>query len=79
MVLNRQHRNALRHAVVDRDVLSPLISAPLSLVRCIRPPERLRLGTALSQLGRRVGLTGKDFAAFEQVRDKTPAEPVSFE
>ena len=45
----------------------------------IRPPERLRLGTALSQLGRRVGLTGKDFAAFEQVRDKTPAEPVSFE
>ena len=45
----------------------------------VRPPERLRLGTALAELGRRVGLTDEDFAAFEQVRDKTPAEPVRFE
>lgn len=45
----------------------------------VRPPERLRLGTALAELGRRAGLTDEDFAAFEQVRDKTPAEPVSFE
>ncbi len=43
-----------------------------------RPPERLRLGTALAELGRRVGLTDDDIAAFEQVRDKTPAEPVMF-
>lgn len=45
----------------------------------VRPPERLRLGTALAELGRRVGLTDADIAAFEQVRDKTPAEPVRFE
>lgn len=45
----------------------------------VRPPERLRLGTALAELGRRVGLTDDDIAALEQVRDKTPAEPVSFE
>ena len=45
----------------------------------VRPPERLRLGTALAELGRRVGLTDDDIAAFEQVRDKTPAEPVRFE
>ena len=45
----------------------------------VRPPERLRLGTALAELGRRVGLTDEDIAAIEKVRDKTPAEPVSFE
>lgn len=45
----------------------------------VRPTERLRLGTALAELGRRVGLTDDDIAAFEQVRDKTPAEPVRFE
>ncbi|OGT18199.1 MAG: plasmid stabilization protein [Gallionellales bacterium RIFCSPHIGHO2_02_FULL_57_16] len=45
----------------------------------VRPPERLRLGTALAELGRRVGLTDDDIAALEQVRDKTPAEPVRFE
>ena len=45
----------------------------------VRPPERLRLGTALAELGRRIGLTDDDIAAFEQVRDKTPAEPVRFE
>jgi plasmid stability protein len=45
----------------------------------VRPPERLRLGTALAELGRRVGLTDGDIAAFEQVRDKIPAEPVNFE
>lgn len=45
----------------------------------VRPPERLRLGTALAELGRRAGLTDDDIAALEQVRDKASAEPVSFE
>lgn len=45
----------------------------------VRPPERLRLGKALAELGRRVGLTDEDFAAFEQVRDKSSAEPLRFE
>jgi plasmid stability protein len=45
----------------------------------VRPPVRLRMGTALGELGRRVGLTDDDIAAFEQVRDKTQAEPVRFE
>lgn len=44
----------------------------------VRPQERLRMGTALFELGRRVGLTDEDLAAFDQ-RSKTPAEPVSFE
>lgn len=45
----------------------------------VRPPERLRLGSALAELGRRAGLTDDDIAALEQVRDKTPAEPVNLE
>jgi len=45
----------------------------------VRPPKRLRLGTALAELGRRAGPTDDDIATFEQVRDKTPAEPVRFE
>jgi antitoxin FitA len=45
----------------------------------VRPPERLRLGTALAELGRRVGLTDEDFAIFEQVREKAPAIPLRFE
>lgn len=45
----------------------------------VRPPERLRLGTALAELGRRVGLTDDDFAALEQVREKAPAIPVGLE
>ena len=45
----------------------------------VQPAERLRLGTALAELGRRVGLTNEDFAAFEQERDKTTAEPLTFE
>ena len=42
----------------------------------VLPPKRLRLGTALAELGRRSGLTEDDFAILEEVRDKTPAEPV---
>lgn len=42
----------------------------------VRPPQRLRLGTALAELGRRAGLADKDIAAFERARNKTPAKPM---
>lgn len=45
----------------------------------VRPPNRVRLGTALAELGRRVGLTNEDVAVLDQAREKTPAEPVRFE
>ena len=45
----------------------------------VRPPERLLLGTALAALGRRAGLSDEDIDAFAQVRNKTPAEPLTFE
>ena len=44
------------------------------------PPEgRLRLGTALSAIGRKYGITKADVEALEQVRDTRPAEPLKFE
>jgi len=45
----------------------------------VEPKGRLRLGTLLAEIGRRFGLTDEDFAIFEQVRDKTPAEPPRFD
>ena len=45
----------------------------------VRPPQRVRLGTALAELGRRAGLTNEDVAALEPFRDQTPAEPRRFE
>jgi plasmid stability protein len=48
-----------------------------------RPEGRLLLGTALSEVSRKMGLTNADIEALEQaleqVRDSRPAEPIQFE
>ncbi|MEX3581906.1 MAG: plasmid stabilization protein [Burkholderia sp.] len=49
------------------------------LTSIVKPEERVRLGDALAALGRKIGLTNEDFTAFDEVRDKTPAEPMRFE
>lgn len=49
------------------------------LEQAVKPEQRVRLGDALAALGRKVGLTNKDFEVFEQVRDKTPAKPLRLE
>ncbi|HKS12521.1 MAG TPA: plasmid stabilization protein [Pseudomonas sp.] len=49
------------------------------LANAVKPDQRLRLGDALAALGKEVGLTNEDFAVLDQVRDKTPAEPMRFE
>lgn len=49
------------------------------LARAVKPENRVRMGDALAALGRKIGLTNNDFEIFEQLRDKTPAEPVKFE
>lgn len=49
------------------------------LEAAVRPANRIRLGSALSVLSRKAGLTNADFEALEQSRDKTPAAPMSFE
>lgn len=49
------------------------------LESAVRPAERLRLGSALSALSRKAGLTNADFEALERASDKTPATPMSFQ
>jgi plasmid stability protein len=44
-----------------------------------RPPDRLRIGTALAELSQRVGLTDEDWSAIQQRRDCTPVKPMSFD
>jgi plasmid stability protein len=49
------------------------------LATAVKPESRVRLGEALSALGRKVGLTNEDFEVFQQAKDKMPAEPMRFE
>lgn len=41
----------------------------------VRPPERVRLGSALKAMSRRIGITTADVEAMDAMRDATPAEP----
>ena len=46
--------------------------------RTVRPDDRLRLGSALAEMSRKIGLTNADVEALEQTRDTKPAEPLRF-
>ena len=45
----------------------------------VKPPQRLRLGTALAELGQQAGLTKQDVEGLESARDKAPAQPMRLE
>ena len=49
------------------------------LESAVSPEGRVKLGSLLADMGRKAKLTDEEFAVFEQVRSKAPAEPVSFE
>jgi plasmid stability protein len=49
------------------------------LEAAVRPAGRVKLGSLLAAIGREAGLTDKDVEALQNLRDKTPSEPVSFE
>jgi plasmid stability protein len=49
------------------------------LEAAVRPAGRLKIGTALSEMSRKVGLTNADVEALEQTRDTRPAEPMHLE
>jgi len=49
------------------------------LESAVRPEGRLRLGTALSEIGKKHGVTKADVDALEKVRDARPARPMRFE
>lgn len=46
------------------------------LEAAVRPEGRLRLGTALSEKSRKIGLTNADVEALEATRDTRPAKPM---
>ena len=62
-----QHGQSMEAEV--REILEAVIS----------PQGRVRLGSLLAAMGRQAKLSEEEFAMFEQVRDKTPSRPVSFE
>ncbi|MGE4071140.1 MAG: plasmid stabilization protein [Lysobacterales bacterium] len=49
------------------------------LAAAVKPEDRVLMGEALAALGRTINLTNADFVVFDEVRDKTPATPLSFE
>lgn len=49
------------------------------LEAAVRPAHRVRLGSALAALGRRIGLTDEDLKDVARSRDREPAEPMTFE
>lgn len=49
------------------------------LESAISPKGRMKLGSLLADMGRQARLSDEEFAVFEQVRDKNPSRPVSFE
>ncbi len=49
------------------------------LEKAAKPEGRVKLGSMLAAIGREAGLTDEEGASFDNLRDKIPAEPVSFE
>jgi antitoxin FitA len=49
------------------------------LESAVSPPGRVKLGSVLSDIGKRARLTDEEFAVFEQVRSKVPARPPGFD
>ncbi|TAN31635.1 MAG: Arc family DNA-binding protein [Castellaniella sp.] len=50
------------------------------LEAAVKPEGRLKLGSLLASIAREAGgLTDAEAKRFDQLRDKTPAEPIHFE
>lgn len=49
------------------------------LANAVKPQGRKQLGSLLAEIGRQAQLSDEEFAIIEQVRDKTPARPMTFE
>ena len=49
------------------------------LESAVKPQGRVKLGSLLAEIGRKVRLTDEEFVVFEGVRDGTPARAASFE
>lgn len=45
----------------------------------VAPEGRIKLGALLAAIGQQAQLSDEEFAVLEQVRDRTPAQPIDFE
>jgi len=48
------------------------------LASVVKPDTRIRMGDALASIGQKIGLTDEDVLFMQQLRDRTPAEPMVF-
>lgn len=49
------------------------------IAAAVKPASRVKMGQALWELGREIGLTDAEVAIMDSARDRTPAEPMSFD
>jgi plasmid stability protein len=49
------------------------------LENAVQPEGRVKLGSLLASIGRKINLSDDEFSIFEQSRDTSPAKPVDFE
>lgn len=49
------------------------------LASAVQPQTRVQMGDAFAALGCELGLADEDFEVFNEIRDKSPAEPPRFE
>ncbi|PZU77507.1 MAG: plasmid stabilization protein [Rhizobium sp.] len=49
------------------------------LEKAAKPEGRVKLGSLLARIGREADLGAEDAERFDQLRDKTPAKPITFE
>lgn len=49
------------------------------LEKAAKPEGRIKLGSLLAEIGREAGLTDDEYSVLEQVRDRSPAEPIRFD
>lgn len=49
------------------------------LENAVQPEGRVKLGSLLASIGRKINLSDDECSILEQSRDKSPAKPVDFE
>ena len=49
------------------------------LKNAVKPEGRVKLGSLLANIGRKINLSDDEFSILEQSRDKTQVKPVDFE
>jgi len=48
------------------------------LENAVQPEGRVKLGSLLASIGRKINLSDDEFSILEQSRDKSPAKPLEF-